>query len=393
MESGDDLNNVFAAVMTSKSAGAIATIELMGSGSVDVLKGIIVSEKKLSSTQKSDILLTNIIDGDTIIDQVIIGCEGKNLFAVHCHGNGLIVSDIIRLLSKNGVKIISGQQMRKLLLAHHPGQNRIETEAKFNLPRSVSLAGSKIIAYQQSLGLAETAKHWLDNIESIELNKVRQEARQILEVSQVFMLLNEGCKTVLVGPANSGKSTLFNRLLGKDKALVTEIEGTTRDYVTANCRLGQAMLILYDTAGLNKKLENDIDLTSQQISMDILKDADLVLVVLDQSKAESQVDEETRNLIRDKKTITVLNKVDMPKALDTRHIEGPKVEISAQHGSGIGRLNEAILSVLGLADFNLRQSVCFTLRQSNLLVEILQADTKERAVSAISRLLNDKISV
>jgi tRNA modification GTPase len=393
MEQGDDHNKIFAAVMTPNRAGAIATIEITGPGSRDVLRGIINSPEKLTELYNSGILLTNITDGDTIVDQVTIGCEGADLFAVHCHGNSLIIADIIKLLGGRGVKIITSQKMREILLAKVSGRNCIEIESKLYLSSSMSLAGSKIIAYQQSEGLSATAKQWLEDIETIELSELKQQAEGILEVSRVFRLLIEGCKTVLVGPANSGKSTLFNRLIGKDKALVTEIEGTTRDYVTANCRLGEFTLILYDTAGLSRNLNSDIDITSQKISKDILKDADLVLVVFDQNKSEYRLDEQTRELIRGKKTITVLNKLDLPAGLDVDQIAKPKLEICAQDGIGIAELNETIVSVLGLADVNLRQSACFTVRQSKLLGEILEADTKDGAVSAISRLLNDKISV
>ena len=119
---------------------------------------------------------------------------------------------------------------------------------------------------------------------------VSAEAEQILENSQIAKLIMFSCKVAIIGPPNTGKSTLLNLLAGRQKAIVTDIKGTTRDWVSAQCRIEPLYLELFDTAGLDKKPEDVIERESQQKSIEILQQADLVLLVLDISQTAEQLD-------------------------------------------------------------------------------------------------------
>jgi tRNA modification GTPase len=205
---------------------------------------------------------------------------------------------------------------------------------------------------------------------------------------------------VLSGPPNSGKSTLLNCLCGKQKAIVTDIRGTTRDWVGARCRIGSLSVELIDTAGLDEEpvatSQNILEKKSQQKTAQILEQADLVLLVLDNSQPVNQLDGQLIEKIAGKKILTVLNKSDLPTGFDTGklpRILADTVRISAKLSTGIENLIEKIRQICGVADFDLQAEVCFTSRQENLLKQLEKAKSKEQAASIITELLNGRLSV
>ncbi|MHC4124423.1 MAG: GTPase, partial [Planctomycetota bacterium] len=223
--------DVSAAVMTGKGVGAISTIQVFGKEARIVIEKIFRPLKdKNTSFEPGKILLGDIKNGKQIIDQVIIGCEGAENFAINCHGNPLIVSDIMQLLSKNEVKPVTAEQIRYKILSKQDDLNTIAIEAKLTLSKVKTLAASKLITSQIEGGLNQKALEWSNKTDSLE--KIKSDAEKILEASKTAKLIISGCKVVLAGPANSGKSTLFNRLIGRQKAIVTDIKGTTRDWVS-----------------------------------------------------------------------------------------------------------------------------------------------------------------
>ncbi|GAJ06731.1 unnamed protein product, partial [marine sediment metagenome] len=198
-------------------------------------------------------------------------------------------------------------------------------------------------------------------------------AERILENSRTAKLIIAGCTAALIGPPNSGKSTLLNYLAGRQKAIVTDIKGTTRDWIEAVCRIESLSLRLIDTAGLDEKLpapKDTVEKAAQKKSVQILEQAELVLLVLDNNQTNDRLDERLLGKITKKKIITVLNKCDLPAEFDTGklpEILSNTVQISAKDGTGIENLLEKIRQICGVADFGLKTSVVFTSRQENLL--------------------------
>ncbi len=390
--------SVFAAVMTGKGIGAIASVQLFGSSSQTVIERIFKSAgTKPAKFEPGKILLGDIIDGDKAIDQVTVGCEGPNCFAVNCHGNPLIVADIMKLLEKNGVKPLTTEQMRYKILSQDKMLNTIAIEAKLTIPRAKTLEGTMILTNQIDSGLSRAANRWLENIDSTPPVKIAAEAADILDAGKTAKLIIFGCKTVLAGPPNTGKSTLLNLLSGRDRSIVTDIEGTTRDYVTAACQTGPLSVQLIDTAGLAGSItKNSIDLASRQKAIDLLNDADLVLLVLDISEPNTQLDEQLIKKLADRKTLTVLNKSDLPARFDPAKL--PKslantVTISAKFAAGIERLTTRIQDLTAVDNFDLSRPVCFTARQQTLLEQLTTAKSTDKTRSIIRRLLNSPIDV
>jgi tRNA modification GTPase len=199
----------------------------------------------------------------------------------------------------------------------------------------------------------------------------------------------EGCTVVLAGPPNSGKSTLFNSLCGKARAIVTDTKGTTRDWVSAWCRMERLSVELIDTAGLDAAVAgSDIDSESQARAADMLKKADVVLLVLDASEAAEAIDYD----FADKKVVTVLNKIDMPVKLDTSGSDDV-VSISAKEGTGLEIIVERITEISGVDGFESKAAVCFTQRQRRLLEELARAESAGRCGAVIAELLNGTLAV
>lgn len=383
---------VFAAVMTGHGAGAISTIHVFGEEAEAVIKKVFkpISEKRTLS--KSSVCLGTITDGNDDIDQVTVGWEGENSFAIHCHGNPIIVADVMQLLEKNGVEPVSAEQLLVKIAESQTNVRTIELEAKLTIPKAKTIQASKLIANQIEKGLAGVINEWLEKKESVD--EIRAKAERILKLSTTVKLIINGCRVVLSGPPNTGKSTLLNCLSGREKSIVTDIEGTTRDYVTANCQIGPLMLNLIDTAGLDEVLatkSGSVDKAAQDKAVKLLENADLVLMVLDISQSKNKIDKKVIEKISDKKILTVLNKSDLPAKLNAGKLPNilkNTVSISAKSGQGLDTLKDKVIEVLELTDFDLQQAVAFTPRQEQLLKRLCKAETTELTQSIITELLN-----
>ena len=389
--------STFAAVMTGTGTGAISTIQIFGDSAETIIKKVFkpVSPKSVEF-KTGEILLGTICDGDKVIDQVTIGCESPGTFAINCHGNPLIVEMIMQLLEHHGVVLLTPEQLlEKILTAQQPA-NTIAIEAKLAQAKAKTLQGTKIIVNQIDAGLTQKAKGWLENIDEISLDTIKTEATQILQKSQAAKLIIYGCTAVLTGPPNSGKSTLLNCLAGRQKAIVTDIKGTTRDWVSARCRIGLLSVKLIDTAGLNENLlnpQNDIDESAQKKTVEILERADIILLVLDNSQPAKEFNEQLLEKIGDKKIITVLNKSDLPSQFDAGRLPeilSNSVHISAKEGTGIERLSEKIIKTTEAADFDLKEPIYFTDRQEKLLKKITNIKSNHQAASIITKLLSGR---
>jgi len=390
--------SIFAAVTTGKGTGAISTIQIFGGSAEAVMKKVFKPAGiKPLKFKMGEILLGTITDGAKVIDQVTIGCEGPDTFAINCHGNPLIVEMIMQLLQRHGAALLTAEQLLKNLLTSQKSADTIAVEAKLAQAQARTLQGTKIIANQIDAGLTKKARGWLENIDEFSLDKIKAEANQILQKSQAGKLIIYGCIAVLTGPPNSGKSTLLNCLAGRRKAIVTDIKGTTRDWVEATCRIDSLSLTLIDTAGLDEELagpEDTVENAAQKKTTEILERADIVLLVLDNSRPVEKLDVRLLERITDKQIITVLNKSDLPAKFDPGRLTQTlscTVQISAKEGTGIERLSKKIIKTTGAADFNLREPVCFTTRQENLLKKLTNVKSKRQTASIITELFNGHI--
>jgi len=387
---------IFAAVMTGKGTGAIATIQLYGDSAADILKRIFTPQgPKPAEFSTGKILLGTIAADNETIDQVTIGCEDNNTYAINCHGNPLIVERLMQLLQQQGVELLTAEQLLSKTSAEN---NTIAIEAKLTLPKAKTILGTQIILNQIDSGLTASAKNWLQN----QPEKIAVEAQKIIDKSKIAKLIILGSRIVLSGPPNTGKSTLLNQLCGRQKAIVADTKGTTRDWVSANCQIGSLVLELIDTAGLDEKLASDIEKAAQQTAAELIDKADIVLLVLDNSEPVNQIGKSFTNILANKKVLAVLNKSDLPFVaqrsgnlsclFETGNMPNA-VSISAKLGTGIDYLCDEIQRLAGIENFDPNQPVCFTARQEQLLAQLSTAKSKDAAHTLITELLSGPLNV
>jgi len=175
--------------MTGKGTGAISTIEIFGDCALAVLRNVFKpAAAKAAQLQPGEVLLGTIYDDVETIDQITLGCEGPNTFAIHCHGNPLIVEMIMQLLGKHGASLVTAEQLLAKSLAAQELFNTIAIEAKLAQTKAKTIEGTKIIANQIGTGLSEKAQTWLDGVEEVSLDQTKAEAVRILRQSQAARL-------------------------------------------------------------------------------------------------------------------------------------------------------------------------------------------------------------
>jgi tRNA modification GTPase len=295
------------------------------------------------------------------------------------------VENILALLQKHSVKIVEPDEIIKILSREKFGDNAIAVEAEIAEAQAATLDGAKIIAEQTKAGLYDLANNWLKtgNIENI-----KKQAIQVLADSKIAGYFINGAKIVIAGAPNSGKSTLFNKLCGRENAIVSDNAGTTRDWLNAKIKLKKVMAEFFDTAGVDENLTNQniIDAQAQALSKTLIENADLVLFVLDSSGNDTPPYRRRLNNLPNE--LTVYNKCDLAGKLPADGLN-----ISAKTGKGVQELIAAIEQKLGVADFDIKKTVCFTDRQKNILEQIIKADAKKQIQELITKLLNGDFRV
>lgn len=387
--------DIRAAVLTGPGVGAIATVGLFGQAVPSILETIFQPTGGGGRDfEVGRIVLGHVIDGTKTIDQVTVAREAPYEFAIHCHGNPLIVETIMELLQRHGVELLSAPQWRARVLAADESKTSLAIEARLALTTVKTVAGAKIVTNQMEGGLAGLCRRW--RAESMSLDRIREQAAQVLCDSDTARLIIEGCTIVLVGPPNTGKSTLLNTLAGREKAIVTDIEGTTRDWISAEIHLPPLAATVIDTAGLAADLADGIDQAAQARSMEMLQRADLVLLVLDASQSDCRVEPGPLDRLAGKRTSVVLNKTDLRERLDATLLPpelSDPIRISAQQNTGIDALIGAIHRTLGVTDFDPHTPVAFTDRQRDLLARLRTVSSPAAANTVIAELLEGPVSV
>jgi len=401
--------NTSVCVLTAKGAAAIASVALAGPDAQTILGKMFLKERGLparadhhsvGTTQRRQdacvplkagaILHGLIADGDKIIDEVLIGCEGKDRFVIHCHGNPLLVEQIVKLCQTHGAALTDARQFQSQTY-HLLSSNMIEAEAKLAMQTCATLSGIKIIANQLTHGLLPLAKKWLESFDdSMSIQQLWAQCHQVLRKTYRAKYLINCCKIVIVGPPNSGKSTLLNQLAGKDEVIVSDTAGTTRDWVHITCHIGPILADIYDTAGLDAMLrqQHEIENISQQMTHELVRSADMNIFVYDVTREEEA--QQVLFSLGSLKAVIAANKCDLLTPRQRENVYSKYVRLSAQSGDGIDELTKAILMALKIADFDDRTPVCFTDRQLLILRQILNTHDKPTAKKYIQTLLFGK---
>jgi len=384
-----------ASVITPKGASAIASIQVLGDGSEEILRDIFRSRDGGSyELIEGKIVCGVIFDGDDVIDDVVVGCEGKNSFVISCHGNAIIIEMIMKLLKKKGVSIVGAERIVSEGLS---GLNSIAREVKIEQAKAVSLEGVRIINRQFGGGLSKAVNGLIAGLDRFPLEEIRSQSGEVLEAGRKAKVYISGSRVVIAGAPNSGKSTLLNCFCGKEKAIVTEHAGTTRDWVSGKCRVRGLSVEFVDTAGLDDGLKSEsiIDQEAQKRSMELLDNCGLVLLVVDSSDA-SKCSGFAQIKGCAAKVLVVLNKSDLKGDFAggcLRFEADGVVYISAKCEDGIEELGETIYDLLTEGAVEENEAVCFTGRQEGILKQLNKVNSKQEAKLLLEELLNGEVYV
>lgn len=346
--------DIIVAIATSRLEAAISMIRISGKGSIDFVQQFFTG--KIINKESHTITYGYIKDNTEKVDEVLVNIyrgnrtfTGEEMVEINCHGGVYITSKVLEVCIKNGARQAErGEFSKRAFLNGRIDLSQAEAisdliTAKNNYATTLALKG---IQGSISHFIEELKESLIKIITQIEVNidypeyddveeltassllpesiHLQEKMNQILEDSKNVKLLKEGIQTAIIGKPNVGKSSLLNALLKEDKAIVTNIAGTTRDIVEGSISIDGLILNMIDTAGI-RKTDNIIESIGVEKSKEIIKQADLVLLVLDGSMALTNEDQELLLLTKDTNRIVVLNKKDQGTVVN---IEG--ISISAK---------------------------------------------------------------
>lgn len=362
------------ACATPTGYSSIAVIRISGDEAIDIVRRIFISAQNISVFLSGNIYYGKIIDpsNQDVIDYVLTSIffapnsyTGENVVEISCHGNPLIVDRIIKILLAEGARMAQPGEFTKRAFLNNK-IDLIQVEAILDTIYAQCDTTRKLAIYQLegklSIFLEELKLRIVSlltmveaNIDfpeeedvgldlkkiSAEINDIQKILQTLLDGAEQGIKLKQGYLVVIAGRPNVGKSTLFNKLVGYERAIVHETPGTTRDYIEEEVAIEGILIRLIDTAGIFLNGQGPDNIASKR-SEELFKNADLILQVFDGAEPLNEQDTYLCNLIKDYKKIFVINKIDLNIALREDNVLSDAIKISAKNGENIDKLKIAI---------------------------------------------------
>ncbi len=409
-------SDTICAIATSMNSSGIGIIRVSGEESINIVDSIFRGKDKLKDCQSHTIQYGHIYDNNELVDEVLImimkaprSYTTENVIEIDCHGGILILKKILSLLIKNGARIAEPGEFTKRAFLNgridlseaESIMDLISSSSELAMKNSIKqLSGSlnKIIVDLRDKILYETAfiEAALDDPEHFDLTnypaelqgKVKSMISIISDLIDSFNsghILKEGINTLILGKPNAGKSSLLNTLSRRERAIVTDIPGTTRDTLEEQITINGVSLNIIDTAGI-RETDDVVEKIGVDKAIDSIYDADLILFVVDSSRPLDENDEFIIDKIKDKKVIILLNKSDLVSVIKEEYIcnkySKPVISFSSVSLDGLKTLESTITDMFfkgivktddTLYITNSRQAGCLSNAKnslSNVLVSI-----------------------
>lgn len=388
------VTDTIAAIATAAGNSGIGIIRVSGEDSIEIVDKIFKSNSSLKKAKSHTVHYGHIVDGNNVIDQVIIvlmknprSYTGEDTVEINCHGGMLIIQKVLALVIQNGARVAEPGEFTKRAFLN--GKIDLsQAEAVMDLIHSKNEFALKSSMEQLRGGISNEIKEIrsdilyhiafiesaLDDPEHISLDGYNEQIKEMLEknIQRIKKLINsfdngrimkEGIKTAILGKPNAGKSSLLNLLLGEDRAIVTDIEGTTRDILQESINFNGLNLNIIDTAGI-RNTEDVVEQIGVNKAKDVAKESDLIIFVADGSKEIDENDKEIIEIIKQKPAIIIVNKSDIEIKIDIEKIEklsGRKaIVFSAKNGQGLDLLENEIREMFYSGKVNYNDEVYIT---------------------------------
>ncbi|QZY55058.1 tRNA uridine-5-carboxymethylaminomethyl(34) synthesis GTPase MnmE [Crassaminicella profunda] len=379
------MSDTIAAIATAPGEAGIGIVRLSGEVSLEILDKIFVPTKGNSIKEYNPRRLTHgkIVDPNTkkIVDEVLVvymkapfTYTAEDVAEINCHGGIVPVQKILQLVLRNGARMAERGEFTKRAFLN----GRIDLSQAEAVMDLISAKTDKSfdVAFGQLEGslskevkgirhnLLEMMAHITVNIdfpdEDIEeitytellesSNKIQEDIKSLLESSNTGKIIKEGLHTVIIGKPNVGKSSLMNALLKESRAIVTEIPGTTRDIIEEFVSIRGIPLKIVDTAGI-RETEDLVEKIGVERSKELFNKGDLVIFVLNASEPLTDEDREIMELLKTRQTIILMNKTDLPIALEEEEIkrflpDKKIIKVSMTEGTGLNELEETIVEMV-----------------------------------------------
>lgn len=371
------MNDTITAISTTLGVGAISIIRVSGNDAIKIVNKIFKG-KDLEKVESHTINYGHIVDKDNIIDEVLVSVMKspktytmEDVVEINTHGGIAITNKVLELLLLNGCRLAEPGEFTKRAFLN--GRiDLIKAEGVMDLINSKTEKSRKIAINEvngEVTKLIENLRQKIiellanievnidypeyEDIEEVTIKKIssdvfyiEKDIKNILSKSEDMKIIKEGIKTIIIGSPNVGKSSILNRLLNEEKAIVTDVAGTTRDIVEGNIQIDGIALNIIDTAGI-RKTDDLVESIGVKKSLNLIDDADLVLYVLNNNEKITEDEKEILNKIKNKNHIIIVNKIDLNNELDVSILKD-YIPISIKEDVGIDKLRQKIKDIFNL---------------------------------------------
>ena len=396
--------DTIAAISTPLGEGAIAIVRLSGTDALKIAQSV-YKGKNLTQVASHTINYGHIFEEKRLVDEVMVSVmrapktfTREDIVEINTHGGIAVTQEILQLLLRNGARLAEPGEFTKRAFLN----GRIDlaqAESVMDLIRAKTDKAANIAVKQLDGSLSKMINNIrqeiLESLAQVEVNidypeyddvetmtsqmllektaHFEQLLENLLSTAKRGKILREGLKTAIIGLPNVGKSSLLNQLLREEKAIVTDIAGTTRDVITEFANIGGVPLELVDTAGI-RETDDLVEAIGVERSKKALAEADLVLLVLDASLELTDKDLELLELSKNANRIVLLNKTDLPEKLDINQISGDFIRISALKNENLSAVEEKINQIFFAGEIEAKDAtVLSNARHISLVEEALKA--------------------
>ena len=396
------MTDTICAIATSVGTSAINIIKISGKESISIVKKIFT--KDLLKAKTHTITFGYIKDKEEKVDEVLVSVflepntyTGENVVEINTHGGLAVTNKILEMLLEQGCRLSEpGEFLKRAFL--NGKRDLLEAEsisdlinAKTEASRKMSMNGvtgelSRIIKNLRNKLLTiianievnidypeyEDAIVYTNELLKTNIIEIKNELKKIVDESEKGSIIKNGINVGIVGKPNVGKSSLLNRLINEDKAIVTDVEGTTRDIVEGKIVINGIEINLIDTAGI-RQTSNVVEKIGVEKSKSILETSDLLLAIFDGSKPLTKDDLDILKEIENKKSIIIINKEDLPMKIEKEKFSRYKtLQISLKENKGINDIIEEIKSLFNLNELETQDFTYLSnARQINLIKNCL----------------------